>query len=513
VNNNYYQHNKELKMNKLFNIVFIAALTFSACSKTPVVELPITTSSPKALEFYKKAMLSEQVGDGFEKRQYLDSALALDLNFVMALEMYGSQDPIKLREQREMAKSLQNTVTDAEQLMLNIRNAYRDGNMDHALENAKKLVENYSDAYESYVWLGQAQSDRYELDDAIKTLKKSIELNPDSYNAYSLLMGHHISAGTQVMLPEEKRDIELGMKYGDELIRIRGDHGFPYHFKANVYRQLGEFEKAKPLYEKSIQKRKGLSSEATAYLVSGHNFMFGGDLKTARERYAKAVELTKTADDWFSLNFYLLVSYMFDNDYIGAIEHIDKIEHALQSKGFDEVSLLGRKATIHWQKMVCYAHNQMEEDAYNALEQGSAFSERRAGLLNDENTWRGVRSDRLFDTAWVNILFGKYEDAKKNLARLKEMQEKRNDPTAMYGYYGLMGMTHLMEGNHQEAVDNFKKGNENNIYFNYFKGLSLRAAGQEEQAIKTFQDLAKINFSNWNIAIVKRLAQKQLSGV
>jgi len=500
-------------MNKLFNIIFITVLTFSACSKMPIIELPVTTSSPKALKHYKKAMLSEQVGDGFEKRQYLDSALALDPKFVMALDRYESLDPIKKREQREMAKSLQNTVTDAEQLMLKIRHAYRDGNMDDALENAKKLVENYSDTYESYVWLGQVQSDRYELDDAIKTLKKSIELNPDSYEAYSLLMGHHISAGSQVMLPEEKRDIELGVNYSDELIRIRGDHGYPYHFKANVYRQLGEFEKAKPLYEKSIQKRKGLSSEATAYLVSGHNFMFGGDLKTARERYAKAIELTKTADSWFNLNYYLLCSYMFDNDYIGAIEHIDKIEQVLESKDFDEVSLLGRKATIHWQKMVCYAHNQMEEDAYNALEQNTKFNTKRAELLNDENTWRAVRSDEQNRTAWVNILFGKYEEAKKNLVTLKKMQEKINDPTAMYGYYGLMGMTHLMEGNYQEAVDNFKKGNENNIYFNYFKGLSLRAVGQEEQAIKTFQDIAKINFSNWNIAIVKRLAKKQLSGV
>jgi tetratricopeptide (TPR) repeat protein len=500
-------------MNKLFNVIFITALTFSACSKKPVVELPITTTSPKALKHYKKAMLSEQVGDDFEKRQYLDSALALDPKFVMALDRYESLDPIKKREQREMAKSLQNTVTDAEQLMLKIRHAYRDGNMDDALENAKNLVENYSDTYESYVWLGQVQSDRYELDDATTNLKKAIELNPNCYRAYSLLMGHHISAGDQVMLPEEKRNIELGVKYSDELIRIRGDHGFPYHFKANIYRQLGEFEKAKPLYEKSIEKRKGLSSEATAYLVSGHNFMFGGDLKTARERYAKAIKLTKTPNDWFNLNYYLLVSYMFDNDYIGAIEHIDKIEQALESKDFDEVSLLGRKATIHWQKMACYAHNQMEEDAYGALEQNLKFSKTRAGLLDDENTWRGVLSGEQYKIAWVNVLFGKYEEAKKNLAKLKEMQEKRNDPTAMYGYYGLTGMTHLMEGNYQEAVDNFKKGNENNIYFNYFKGLSLKAAGQEEQAIKTFQDLAKINFSAWEIAIVKRLAQKQLSGV
>jgi len=500
-------------MNKLFNVIFITAFVFSACSKKPVVELPITTSSPKALKHYKKAMLSEQVGDGFEKRQYLDSALALDPKFVMALDRYESLDPIKKREQREMAKSLQNTVTDAEQLMLKIRHAYRDGNMDDALENAKKLVENYSETYESYVWLGQVQSDRYELDDAIKTLKKSIELNPDSYEAYSLLMGHHISAGTQVMLPEEKRDVELGTKYGDELIRTRGDHGLPYHLKANVYRQRGEFEKAKPLYEKSIEKRKGLSSEATAYLVSGHNFMFSGDLKIARERYAKATELTKTANSWFFLNQYLTYSYIFDNDYIEAIDNILSVEKQLDERGFDEITLLERRGNTSWIKMICYAHNQMEEDAYNALEQGSAFSEKRARLLNDENTWRSVRSEKLFETAWVNVLFGKYEEAKKNLAKLKEMQEKRNDPTAMYGYYGLMGMTHLMEGNYQEAVDNFKNGNENNIYFNYFKGLSLRAVGQEEQAIKTLQDIAKINFSNWNIAIVKRLAQKQLGGV
>ena len=498
-------------MNKPLNVILITAFVFSACSKKPVVELPITTTSPKALEYYKKAMLSEQVGDGFEKRQYLDSALVLDPKFVMALDRYESLDPIKKREQREMAKSLQNTVTDAEQLMLKIRHAYRDGNMDDALANAKKLVTNYTDAYESYVWLGQVQSDRYELDDAITNLKKAIELNSDSYEAYNLLMGHHIAAGTQVMLPEEKRNIELGVKYSDELIRIRGDHGFPYHFKANIYRQLGEFEKAKPLYERSIEKRKGLSSEATAYLVSGHNFMFGGDLKTARERYAKAIKLTKTSNGWFNLNYYLLVSYMFDNDYIGAIEHIDKIEQALESKDFDEVSLLGRKATIHWQKMVCYAHNQMEEDAYSALEQNLKLSKTRAELLGDENTWRGTLSGEQYRTAWVNILFGKYEEAKKNLAKLKEMQEKQNDPTAMYGYYGLMGMTHLMEGNYQGAVDSFNKSNETNIYFNYFKGLSLRATGEEGRAIKTFQDLAKINFSAWEIAIVKRLAQKQLT--
>ena len=498
-------------MKNSFKVFLLVTIILSGCSKKDVIKLPITTSSPKALELYNRAMLSFEVGDDPEKRADLDSALALDPDFAMALEMYDSQDPLLKKEHREKAKSLFQKITEAEKKMIEIRESYRNGDMDKALDNAKWLVNNHGDSYESYVWLGQVQSDRYELDDAIKTLKTAIELNPDCYDAYSLLMGHHIAAGLQVMLPEEKRDIELGMKYGDELIRTRGDHGFPYHFKANVYRQQGKFEKAKPLYEKSIQKRKGLSSEGTAYVVSGHNYMFGGDLKTARERYASAIKLVdKKPNPWFILNQYLTYSYIFDNDYIGAINNISSVERQLDERGFDEITLLQRKGQASWQKMICYAHNQMEEDAYFALGQRIKFNKQRAELLKDTNVTRGVKSDEQFQTAWVNILFGKYEDAKKNLEKLKKIQEERNDPTAMYGYHGLAGMAHLMEGNHELALENFNNGNETAIYFNYFKGLALKAAGQEEDANKIFSEIATINFSNWNIAIVRRLANKQL---
>jgi tetratricopeptide (TPR) repeat protein len=498
-------------MKHLFKTFLFITIIITSCSKKDVVKLPITTSSTSALEFYNKAMLSFDVGDGPEKRTALDSALALDPNFAMALEMYDSQDPRLRKEHQERAKKMVNKITEAERKMLKIRESYRNGDMDMALESAKWLVDNHGDSYESHLWLGIVQSDRNELDDAITSLKKAIERNEDCYECNQTLMGHHIAAGTQVMLPEERRDVDLGMQYGDELIRIRNDHGAPFHLKANCYRQLGEFEKAKPLYEKSIEKRKGLSSEGTAYIVSGHNYMFGGDLETARERYESAIGLQdESPNGWFSLSWYLTISYIFDNDYVGAIDHISKVESQLDKKGFDDITLLQRKGQVSWQKMICYAHNQMEDEAYFALGQRIKFNKRRADLLKDTNVTREVKSDEQFQTAWVNILFGKYEDAKQNLEELKKTQEERNDPTAMYGYHGLAGMVHIMEGNHEKAIENFNKGDETNIYFNYFKGLALKAAGQEESANKIFKDLAKINFSNWNIAIMRRLANKQL---
>ena len=42
-------------------------------------------------------------------------------------------------------------------------------------------------------------------------------------------------------------------------------------------------------------------------------------------------------------------------------------------------------------------------------------------------------------------------------------------------------MADLMEGNYNKAIDNFLKGNENNIYFNYFKGLALKAAEKKNK--------------------------------
>ena len=495
-------------------IFLLVTIILSNCSKTNVVKLPITTTSPSALEFYNKAMLSFDVGDGPEKRAALDSALALDPNFAMALEMYASQDPRLRKEHQERAKKMVDKITEAERKMLKIRESYRNGDMDMALESARWLVDNHNDSFESYLWLGVVQSDRNELDDAITSLKQAIERNEDCYECNQILMGHHIAAGTQVMLPEDRRDVDLGMQYGDELIRIRNDHGAPFHLKANCYRQLGEFEKAKPLYEKSIEKRKGLSSEGTAYLVSGHNYMFGGDLKTARERYESAIGLQEDSPNgWFSLSWYLTISYIFDNDYVGAIDNISSVESQLDKKGFDDITLLQRKGQISWQKMICYAHNQMEEDAYTSLGKRIMFNKKRADLLKDTNVTRGVKSDEQFQTAWVNILFGKYEDAKKNLEKLKKIQEVRNDPTAMYGYHGLAGMAHLMEGNYELALENFSNGNETAIYFNYFKGLALKAAGKEEDANKIFSEIATINFSNWNIAIVRRLANKQLGQI
>ena len=108
-------------MRNIFKVFLLVTIILSSCSKKEVIKLPITTSSQKALEYYNRAMLSFEVGDGTETRTDLDSALALDPEFAMALEMYDSPDPVLIRKHREKAKSLFPKLTDAEKKRIGIR--------------------------------------------------------------------------------------------------------------------------------------------------------------------------------------------------------------------------------------------------------------------------------------------------------------------------------------------------------------------------------------------------------
>ena len=71
-------------------------------------------------------------------------------------------------------------------------------------------------------------------------------------------------------------------------------------------------------------------------------------------------------------------------------------------------------------------------------------------------------------------------------------------------------MTNLMEGNIDKAISEFELGDITNIYYNYFRGLALKAGGREEDANRVFTQIATVNFSGWDIAIVRNLAKKQL---
>jgi len=500
-------------MNKLFNGIIFIALLFSACSKKPVIELPITTTSPKALEYYKKAMEYYKTTDWPEGWVMLDSALLFDPNFALASLNRWHPDPDIRTKNRKKAYSLMNQVSSAEKHILKSNQFGDAGNSDSALYTIQKLVEENPGSYEAYNALGLIYGGRNELLLSEKAYKKAIELNPDNYEAYTRLCGQHIMYGFYDILPEEKRDIDKGREYTEKLIELKPNRAHGHHFKANSYRQTAEFKKAIPLYDKAMQLSKGTNSEAAETYVSAHNLMFSGDFDKARERYKKAVEIAKNKKDFSTegdIMNYITLSYLFQKDFEGALDNLYAMMENLESnKELSEAEYLDMATEAERRKFLCYAHNQMEKEATKSLLKTIELNEKLAVLMQDETRLKGHQRRKAYLTSWNDILFGNYQSARQNLETLKEIAGTFQSPTAFNGYYRLMGMLYLMEGSPTKAEELFNQGGWH-TYFDYFKALALKANGKKEDAKEILSNIAGDNFSYLDLALVKVLAQEQL---
>ncbi len=498
-------------MNKLFNFILITALLFSACSKTPVIELPVTTSSPKALEYYKRAMDYYLTTDFPEGWAMLDSALVLDPQFAMASVWRWHPDPNIRTKNRNKAYSLIDSVSKAEQDMLKANKFEDSGNLDSALFYIKKLVDENPNSYEAYNELGTIYGQRNELGLSEKAFKKAIEINPNNYKAYTYLFGQHVTYGYYYLLPVEDRDINKGLGYAKKLIKMKPNRAHGYHAKANCYRQIGDFEKAIPLYDKSVELSKGTTSEAAENYVSAHNIMFAGDFEAARKRYKKALGVVKNFQTEKSIKQFITISYLFQRNFEGALDNLYSMEgDFVVNENLDESYLLWELRQIERLKFICYAHNQMESEAKKALDKAIGLNEKYVMMSQDESRKKEHRVFKTYNKAWNDILFGNYSSAKEKLAELNKLAGSYKNPTAFDGYYGLMGMLHLMEGNTELSEQAFRKGDKRDVYFNYFKALSLRANGKKEDAKEILTAISSENFSYLELALVKVLAQEQL---
>ena len=86
-------------------LLFIFIIFSFHCSKQKILELPITTKSEKAKEYYKKAIIEWQSGGYVEKVAYFDSALAQDPYFVTAF-LYNNHPNQLLRKKERIKHTL-----------------------------------------------------------------------------------------------------------------------------------------------------------------------------------------------------------------------------------------------------------------------------------------------------------------------------------------------------------------------------------------------------------------------
>ena len=491
-------------------------MIFYGCSTTSDIPLPVTSSSSEAVDLYNKGWYHWGDHDGPKQSEYMKKALEIDPNLILANLFVVEPDPNKRKKFRDRAIANKNNGSDAERLLVEMFVAGREGNAQERVNLGKKLVEQYSNSAQAYMHLGDAHNDALEFDEAAENYKKAVELDPNNVETWWRLASQHINVyNGQILLPEHKQDRALGLKYVDKMIDIRPDAAVGYQIRGNADRANSDFESAKKWYQQALDKRRAAGRVASGLLgVIAHNLVFNGEFELAQKYYDEGIEEGAAGNTKYSVATFQIQSYLFNNDYTGAIRVSNQFLNDMENWNLSQVQLMNGKAGIELRKFLAYAHNQQKEEAYESLAQRKIYAERAMGLMEvDEIRQRNYDATNAQMEAWYHILFGDYSAAEKKLVELYSIVSEIESPTALDEYSGLMGMVKLFGGDARGALDQFSENinTENYQYYSYFKAVALRAAGQEDAATKIFEQIANYNFNGLGVSLVRTLAAEQLS--
>tara|TARA_Y100000590_G_scaffold348510_1_gene399567 strand:- start:449 stop:1954 length:1506 start_codon:yes stop_codon:yes gene_type:complete len=495
-------------------ILLTTILILTACSSVKDEPLPITSTSEKAVEFYKAAFTYWEQGEGLEARNNFYSALRVDPNFVLANLYVNEPDPQQRRKYRQTAVDNKNNASDAERIQVEMWEAQRDGKSSKRLDLAKELAEKYNKSSLAHVWLGNVYTQQYMFDDAINSYKTALKINPDQYNAWRELAKHHVVVGYNPMLPKERQDKKLVVKYTEEMIRVRPKAPNAYQLRANIERQYSNFEEAKPLYQKMVDvvNETGSSAKSTALLISGHNLLFNGEFDEGIKLYDEAISIAATPQWAYNLTTnFKTVGYLFKGDYYGAQKILNEMYKTITETSNSEEQVNNNRSNLFWTMMMIQSHNQQKDEALDALEKWKKY--RKANLdTNNKLNVDSYYANNYVTEAWMNTLFGNYAKAKSLLKKHYDIASKWDSPSALDNYNGVSGMVYVMEGNPAKALEFFNEriAPSNYQYYSYFKALALKAAQNKKEAEGIFEFIANYNFASWEVGLTRELAKKEL---
>ncbi|MEW7278250.1 tetratricopeptide repeat protein [Aquimarina sp. 2201CG1-2-11] len=232
-------------------LILLLIVSIISCKNNPTIKkeilqktIPITTSSEKAKEHFKKARYLVQNGIDGNPIAHYKKAIELDPNFVRMhnfISIYSPDDTVK-KQHHQFAKKYKHLVSKEEQMLVDATE-YRLQNPDDIYE--KKLFELAnictSDKYLYHTICFLLFRKNPEL--AIKAGEFSVSLDNNYGSGYNILGYAYIN----------NNELDKARKAFDNFIRCEPKNGNAYDSKADLLLQLGKYEEALKLKQKAYQ--------------------------------------------------------------------------------------------------------------------------------------------------------------------------------------------------------------------------------------------------------------------
>jgi len=477
----------------LFSLIFVVltACDQKAKEETPPEDFIWTTDSEDAMNSLLTGLAYQDVGDNTSSRAHMTAALEADPDFAIAyvFRSFSSGSASEFKADTDMAVSLMENTSEEERILIKINQTYLNNDNAGRLEMFKQLTDSLPSSARVWYFLAFEQDGRNETEAARKNYEKAQQLNPSWVGAY-------VGAGGSYLFSEPK-DFGLAESNFTKAVELGPEFAFNHINLGDAYRAQNDLEKASASYTKAIKLEP---QNFVAYTKRGHANSFLGNYDNARKDFQASREFNEYGNQAFTFEAF---TYLYEGDVDKSLAWLEE-----QAIGLDSSDLTPQR--IASGKLSC-----ANSCAWIALHHGKIdhldrLKEMR-NMMNleinkDMETPEATRNAKANNAYWdglTAVAKGDFVTAMGKADENKSLMEESTNPNKLFSYNFLMGYINFHLGDFESAEQNFREGNRNWVYNNYFLGKTLKAAGKEEEGDALLQKVAINNFNGVHFALIR----------
>ncbi len=471
-----------------------------AAARAVVEEIPVTTTSAEARELFTQGQHALDVGRVQDANALFQQAVADDPEFTYAYVnlMNAANSADEFMHNLQAAESSMASASEGEQLLVRIARSFVDVDASQRRALAQQLVEAYPSSPRAWLLLANIQTGLKEIDAARTSANKALELSPD-------MTATHRSLGFSYLFNEPK-DFALGESFMKRVVELEPEEANARVDLGDAYRAQKRLEEARDAYAKGAELDR---KSALAFSKAGHANTFLGNYEQARNDYAQAIEVGKDQLKVGYANFKACV-HAYAGEPRAALDELAGLYDSIDAKGLPEDQVTGAKINVLTAQARIALHEGILDVAQRAVERRAEYVRAQAAVVGDEDFSQSQEANINWWAGELAARSGDYQAAVAKADEVARLVEAQTGPRKMEGYHSLMGLTHLLQGNHQEAIEHYRQADPDSFWVKHHLALALEATGESDEAAGLFQEVADWNFNSTGYACVRKDAIARL---
>ena len=179
------------------------------------------------------------------------------------------------------------SIDPAQDQLITLINLYQQGQLQQALDSAKKLLSQFPNSLNLYNIQGAAYAGLGQFNAAIDSYKQALKIKPDYAEAQNK-MGNAL---------KKKGDLEAAIESYKQVLKIQPNHADAYYNMGNALNHNGDFEAAIECFKQALKIKPDY---AKAYNNMGDALKDKGDIEAAIDSYKQAIKIKSHYAEAFS---------------------------------------------------------------------------------------------------------------------------------------------------------------------------------------------------------------------